>query len=103
MGGFMRTMGWAVSRGRTASHIRSVEYTQESPKYKEKLPLLEAWQEKLRDATTNAARFLEWARRHSEIALLRPELLRLFIEQRVVGERVQNDSRSVPQEVMIHY
>ena len=47
----MRTMGWAVSRGRTASHIRSVEYTQESPKYKEKLPLLEAWQEKLRDAT----------------------------------------------------
>ena len=83
--------------------ILSAEYAQERAQIKEKLPQLEERQEKLRDSITNASRFVDRARQYSEITELTPELLRLFIEKIVVGERAEKYSHSAPQEVMIYY
>ena len=83
--------------------ILSTEYTQEQAQLKERIPQLEERQEKLRDSISNASRFVERARQYSEITELTPELLRLFIEKIVVGERAEKYSHSAPQEIMIYY
>ena len=83
--------------------ILSSEYTQEQADLKERLPQLKERQEKLRDSITNAARFVERAKEYSEITELTPELLRLFIEKIVVGERAEKYSHSALQEVRIYY
>ena len=83
--------------------ILSAEYTQEQTQLKGRIPQLEERQEKLRDSISNASRFVERARQYSEITELTPELLRLFIEKIVVGERAEKYSHSAPQEIMIYY
>lgn len=83
--------------------ILSAEYTQEQAQLKERIPQLEERQEKLRDSISNASRFVERARQYTEITELTPELLRLFIEKIVVGERAKKYSHSAPQEIMIYY
>ena len=83
--------------------LLSAEYTQEQAQIKERIPQMEERQEKLRDSITNVSRFVERARQYSEITELTPELLRLFIEKIVVGERAEKYSHSAPQEVMIYY
>ena len=79
------------------------EYTQEQAKLKEDIPALEQRLEKLKDSLSNVARFVERAKRYEDIQKLTPELLHLFIEKIVVGERAERYSRTVPQEIRIYY
>ena len=79
------------------------EYTQEQAKLKEDIPALEQRLEKLKDSLSNVARFVERAKRYEDIQKLTPELLRLFIEKIVVGERAERYSRTAPQEIRIYY
>lgn len=48
-------------------------------------------------------RFIENAKRHSEIPELTAEILRIFIKRVEVGERAEKYSRTAPQEVRIYY
>ena len=59
--------------------------------------------QELKDSTTNFDRFLENARKYTEINELTPELLHTFIKRIEVGKRAKKYSRSAPQDIVIHY
>ena len=52
---------------------------------------------------SNVERFIDKAKRYSNIEELSPELLRLFIEKIVVGEKAEKYSRTAEQKIWIHY
>ena len=72
--------------------ILSQEYTTEQKEIQE-----------LKDSSSNIARFIENAKRYSEIPELTSEILRIFIKRVEVGERAEKYSRTAPQEVRIYY
>lgn len=83
--------------------ILSTEYITEQERIKNALPELTAQLQELKDSTSNFDRFLENARKYTEIAELTPELLRTFIKRIEVGERTRKYSRSASQDIVIHY
>lgn len=83
--------------------ILSTEYITEQERIKNALPELTAHLQELKDSTSNFDRFLENARKYTEIAELTPELLHTFIKRIKVGERARKYSRNAPQDVIIHY
>ncbi|NLO21928.1 MAG: recombinase family protein [Syntrophomonadaceae bacterium] len=86
-------------------HFRllSAEYTTEQAELRNKLPKLEERLEQLRNSLTNVAQFIDKAKRYSHITELTPEILRLFIEKIVVGEKAQKYSRTAEQDIWIYY
>ena len=86
-------------------HFRllSSEYTTEQAELREKLLKLEQRLERLQNSLTNVAQFIEKAKRYSNITELTPEILRLFIEKIVVGEKSQKYSRTAEQDIWIYY
>ena len=83
--------------------ILSQEYTTEQKEIQEQLPSMEARLQELKDSSSNIARFIENAKRYSEIPELTSEILRIFIKRVEVGERAEKYSRTAPQEVRIYY
>ena len=83
--------------------IPSQEYTAEQKEIQEQLPTMEARLQELKDSSSNIARFIEHAKRYSEIPELTSEILRIFIKRVEVGERAEKYSRTAPQEVRIYY
>ena len=83
--------------------LLSAEYMQERETIKSNIPKLEEQLEQLKGALSNAERFIEKAKQYTEIKELTPELLRLFIEKIVVGERSKKYSRTATQEIRIYY
>lgn len=81
----------------------STEYIQERKTVKNNIPKLEEQLEQLKNSLSKAERFVEKAKQYMEIKELTPELLRLFIERIVVGERSKKYSRTVTQEIRIYY
>lgn len=86
-------------------HFRmlSAEYTSEQATLREKLPKLEERMKHLQNSLTNVAQFIEKAKRYSEITELTPDILQLFIEKIVVGEKSQKYSRTAEQCIWIYY
>ena len=64
---------------------------------------MEARLQELKDSSSNIARFIENAKRYSEIPELTSEILHIFIKRVEVGERAEKYSRTAPQEVRIYY
>ena len=83
--------------------ILSQEYTTEQKEIQEQLPMMEARLQELKDSSSNIARFIENAKRYSEIPELTSEILRIFIKRVEVGERAEKYSRTAPQEVRVYY
>lgn len=83
--------------------ILSQEYTAEQKEIQEQLPAMEVRLQELKDSSSNIARFIENAKRYSEIPELTAEILRIFIKRVEVGERTEKYSRTAPQEVRIYY
>ena len=83
--------------------ILSQQYTTEQKEIQEQLPSMEARLQELKDSSSNIARFIENAKRYSEIPELTSEILRIFIKRVEVGERAEKYSRTAPQEVRIYY
>jgi DNA invertase Pin-like site-specific DNA recombinase len=81
----------------------SAEYTAEQTQLRSGLPELEQKLERLRNSLTDVSRFIDKAKRYRDIQELTPEILRLFIEKVVVGERAVKNSRTAEQEVKIYY
>jgi len=67
------------------------------------MPKVETEIERLETLVTNVDRFIERAKRYTDISELTPELLRTFISKVVVHERAVKYSRSCEQKVEIHY
>ena len=83
--------------------LLSAEYIQEREAIKSSVPKQEEQLEQLKNNLSNAERFVERAKQYTEIEELTPELLRLFIDKIVVGERSKKYSRTATQEVRIYY
>ena len=83
--------------------ILSQEYTAEQKEIQEQLPAMEVRLQELKDSSSNITRFIENAKRYSEIPELTAEILRIFIKRVEVGERAEKYSRTAPQEVRIYY
>lgn len=83
--------------------ILSQEYTAEQKEIQEQLPTMEARLQELKDSSSNIARFIENAKRYSEIPELTSEILRIFVKRVEVGKRAEKYSRTAPQEVRIYY
>ena len=86
-------------------HYRTLsdEYTAEQKNLRERMPRAEARMEKLKNSLTNVDRFIEKAKKYTDLTELTPELLRMFIAKVVVGEKAEKYSRTAPQDIWIHY
>lgn len=69
--------------------ILSQECTSEQKEIQEQLPIMEAQLQGLKDYSSNIARFIENAKRYTEIPELTAEILRIFIKRIEVGERAE--------------
>ena len=83
--------------------LLSQDYMAEQKAIDEELPQLTEALQKLKDSSTNIDRFLENARKYTEIPELTAEILHTFIERIEVGERGERYSRTAPQEIRIVY
>ena len=83
--------------------ILSTEYTSEQENIKAALPELTKHLQELKDSTSNFDRFLDNARKYTEINELTPELLHTFIKRIEVSERARKYSRTASQDIIIHY
>ena len=59
--------------------------------------------QKLKGSAANVSRFLENARKYTEINELTCEILHIFIQRIEIGERSKRYSRSAAQEIRIYY
>ncbi len=83
--------------------ILSDGYMAEQKAAKERQPQVEARLKDLKESATNISRFLENARRYTQIDELTSEILRTFVQKIEVGERAQKYSRTATQEIRIYY
>lgn len=83
--------------------LLSRDYTKEQAELDEALPKVKEQLQKLKDSTGNVSRFLENARKYTEIPVLTCEILRTFIQRVEVGERAKRYDRNAPQEIRIYY
>ena len=81
----------------------SDDYNAEQKSLKERIPQTAERIQKLQASVANVTRFIDKARRYTEINELSGELLNLFVEKIEVGERGERYSRTAEQEIIIHY
>jgi len=81
----------------------SGDYNAEQKNLKERIPKAAERIEELQNSIANVTRFIDKAKRYTEINELSGELLNLFIEKIEVGERAERYSRTSEQKVIIHY
>lgn len=86
-------------------HYRTLseEYTDEQKALRINIPKAEEQMGKLKNSLTNVDRFIEKAKKYTDLTELTPEILHLFIEKIVVGEKAEKYSRTAPQDIWIHY
>ena len=83
--------------------LLSKDYTKEQAEIEEALPKVKEQLQKLKDSAANIGRFLENARKYTEINELTCEILHIFIQRIEIGERSKRYSRSAAQEIRIYY
>lgn len=83
--------------------LLSKDYTKEQAEIDAELPKIKAQLQSLKDSAANVGRFLENARKYTEINELTCEILHIFIQRIEVGERSKRYSRSADQEIRIYY
>lgn len=86
-------------------HYRTLseQYISEQKTLRETIPQSEARMEKLKNSLTNVDRFIEKAKKYTDLTELTPEILHMFIEKIEVGEKAERYSRTAPQDIWIHY
>ncbi|MDT3698092.1 MAG: recombinase family protein [Thermincola sp.] len=81
----------------------SADYNSEQNSLKDRIPQTVDRIEKLQASISNVSRFIDKAKRYTEINELTGELLNLFIERIEVGEREERYSRTAEQTIIIRY
>jgi len=86
-------------------HYRTLsdEYNTEQKALRERIPKTEVRMDKLKSSLTNVDRFIEKAKKYTDLTALTPELIRMFIAKVVVGEKAEKYSRTAPQDIWIYY
>lgn len=86
-------------------HYRTLsgEYTDEQKALRIHIPNEEERLNKLKNLLSNVDRFIEKAKKYTDLTELTPEILHMFIEKIVVGEKAEKYSRTAPQDIWIHY
>lgn len=86
-------------------HYRTLsnEYTDEQKTLRENIPKAESRMEELKSSLANVDRFIEKAKKYTNLTELTPELLRMFIAKVEVGEKAVKYSRIAPQDIWIYY
>ncbi len=86
-------------------HYRTLseQYISEQKTLRETIPQSEERMTKLKNSLTNVDRFIEKAKKYTDLSELTPEILHIFIEKIEVGERAEKYSRTAPQDIWIHY
>ncbi|MGI6169392.1 MAG: recombinase family protein [Christensenellales bacterium] len=86
-------------------HYRTLsnEYTDEQKTLRENIPKAESRMEELKSSLANVDRFIEKAKKYTNLTELTPELLRMFIAKVEVGEKAVKYSRTAPQDIWIYY
>lgn len=83
--------------------LLSKDYTKEQSEIDEEAPKVNERLQSLKDSAGNVSRFLDNARKYTEINELTCEILHIFIQRIEVGERSKRYSRSAAQEIRIYY
>lgn len=86
-------------------HYRTLseQYISEQKTLRETIPQSEERMEKLKKSLTNVDRFIEKAKKYTDLTELTPEILHMFIEKIEVGEKAEKYSRTAPQDIWIYY
>lgn len=86
-------------------HYRTLseQYISEQKSLHITIPEAEERMEKLKSSLTNVDRFIEKAKKYTDLTELTPEILHTFIDKIEVGERSEKYSRTAPQDIWIHY
>lgn len=86
-------------------HYRTLsnEHTDEQKTLRENIPKAESRMEELKSSLANVDRFIEKAKKYTNLTELTPELLRMFIAKVEVGEKAVKYSRTAPQDIWIYY
>ncbi|WP_317853749.1 recombinase family protein [Chakrabartyella piscis] len=86
-------------------HYRTLseEYTAEQKSLRINIPKAKEDIEKQKNSLTNVDRFIEKAKKYTDLTELTPEILHLFVEKIVVGEKAEKYSRTAPQDIWIYY
>lgn len=67
------------------------------------IPQSEERMEKLKNLLTNVDRFIEKAKKYTDLTELTSEILHMFIEKIEMGEKAEKYSCTVPQDIWVHY
>ena len=78
-------------------------YLSEQKEIKEKIPVLESEIEKLKAESAGIDRFIQIAKKYTDIQELTPEILHTFIEKIVIHERDKWHSKSAHQQIDIYF
>lgn len=83
--------------------LLSQGYLSEQKEIKEKLPVLESEIERLKAESAGIDKFIQIAKKYTDIQELTPEILRTFIEKIVIHERDKWHSKSAHQQIDIYF
>lgn len=83
--------------------ILSQGYAEEQKSIRERIPVVEDQLRNLKDSVAGAARFIEKAKKYTEITEMTPEILWTFIKRIEVCERAEKHRHYTPQEIRIYY
>ncbi len=78
-------------------------YLSEQKEIKEKMPVLESEIERLKTESAGIDRFIEIAKKYTDIQELTTEILRTFIEKIVIHERDKRHSKLANQQIDIYF
>ncbi len=81
----------------------SDEYLAEQKENQITIPKLESDLDKLKSSLTNSDKFIERAKKYTDLTELTAEILRTFIDKIIVHEKAVKYSRTANQKVEIHY
>lgn len=81
----------------------SEQYISEQKTLRETISHSEERMENLKNSLTNVDRFIEKAKKYTDLTELTPEILHMFIDRIEVGEKAEKYSRTAPQNIWIHY
>lgn len=86
-------------------HYRTLseEYTSEQNSLRVGIPKSKDEIEKLKNSLQNVDRFIEKAKKYTDLSELTSEILHIFIDKIVVGEKTEKYSRTAPQDIWIYY
>ena len=81
----------------------SDEYLVEQKEIQTTIPKLESDLDKLKNSLTNSDKFIDRAKKYTDLELLTPEILRTFVDKIIVHDKAVKYSRTANQKIEIHY